>query len=580
MASDFGADDPAGPRDGQRRRKGKPTTIDLDAKVVSEGSTAAESTGPTADPAGPVPTVDPVGAGEPVADAVPPIAADADGAIPGDIRREPETPSAAEAVAEAPPSATAEPSPAVRGAEDASAQRRGGLLAPLAAAVIGGAVVLTGGAILYGSGALDRPLPPTVAPEVVSALDSRVAALDTRVGELGTQLAQPSAPATDPALAERIAALETALADLRAAPAGTDPALAQRVQDLATRVEALPAEPPIPEPDPRIDQLSEAVNALGGDADALRQTVDGLKASLDEARARLEQIANAPPPVEPARISTIETAIQQIREESSGVGEQLAALTTGLEEAKAAAASAASAAEAAPAAAAEQATGIATRSAEEARAAVEAAAAASRTAVERIGSEQQAVAARVADIEKRLDAGPKGGEIAALSLAITTLGTKIAAGEPFESDLAVIQGAAPDVAEVGDLQVVAAEGVDTIDALRASLPADAMASARPVVAGDGVVGRLMSGAKSLVNYRETGATSEDPLSQAITSIDGALAAGDTQAAAAAAETLPDWAKAAGSDWLGRLQRRATADRALAALTDRVLTRLQAPAEGR
>ncbi|WP_237152882.1 hypothetical protein [Oryzibacter oryziterrae] len=190
-----------------------------------------------------------------------------------------------------------------------------------------------------------------------------------------------------------------------------------------------------------------------------------------------------------------------------------------------------------------------------------------------------ALAERVSTIEARLAAGPKGGEIAALSLAVTSLSSKIASGASFEPEFALVAAAVPDLPDLDSLKPLAAIGVPTQDQLLASLPKEAMAAARPVDAGNGVIEGLMSSAKSLVNYRETGSGTTDPLSQSIEAIVTALKAGDYPAAAAAADQLPAWAKPAAAEWRQSLDARVAADRTVAALTARVLKRLQSPAEG-
>jgi hypothetical protein len=69
------------------------------------------------------------------------------------------------------------------------------------------------------------------------------------------------------------------------------------------------------------------------------------------------------------------------------------------------------------------------------------------------------------------------------------------------------------------------------------------------------------------------------VSAGVTAIEAALAAADVSAAKTAADALPAEARAADPAWFADLDRRAAVDAVLAALTDRILTRLQAPAEG-
>lgn len=188
-----------------------------------------------------------------------------------------------------------------------------------------------------------------------------------------------------------------------------------------------------------------------------------------------------------------------------------------------------------------------------------------------------ALAARVAAAEERLSRAPERGEIAALSLALTSLSGKIDSGLPFAADLDVVAAVAPDLPELADLKPVAATGVSNRDKLIAGLPVEAMLAHRPVTASGDWVDGLVEGAKSLVNYRETGDAAADPVSAAIEEIRAALVRGDAAAAKTAAATLPDWARAPADAWLAELDARVRADAAIKALTARIVDRLSASA---
>jgi hypothetical protein len=187
---------------------------------------------------------------------------------------------------------------------------------------------------------------------------------------------------------------------------------------------------------------------------------------------------------------------------------------------------------------------------------------------------------RVGALEKRLDAGPKGGEIATLSLAVTSLAGKIDAGLPFAADYKLAAAAAPDLAGLEKLAPYADKGVPTFDALIAGLPAEAMLARRPVDPSASWYDNVVAAARSVINYRETGPAAEDPASRAIEAMRAALKAGDSAAAVKAADALPEWARAGAGDWLARLDARAAADAALTDLTAHLVDRLKAPAEGR
>ncbi|WP_026783778.1 uroporphyrinogen-III synthase [Pleomorphomonas koreensis] len=198
------------------------------------------------------------------------------------------------------------------------------------------------------------------------------------------------------------------------------------------------------------------------------------------------------------------------------------------------------------------------------------------SSVQALKAESADAARRLTAVDERLARAPKGGEIAALSLAVTSLSGKIDAGLPFAADLAVVAAAAPDLPGLDGLKPLADTGVPTRDRLLATLPVDAMLAGRPAEIGAGWMDGLMQSAKSLVAYRETGETTADPASGAVEGIRAALQRGDAAAARAAADTLPDWARPPAESWLAGLDARVRADAAVKALSARLVDRLSVP----
>jgi uroporphyrinogen-III synthase len=199
------------------------------------------------------------------------------------------------------------------------------------------------------------------------------------------------------------------------------------------------------------------------------------------------------------------------------------------------------------------------------------------SSVDALKTESANAARRLAAVDERLAKAPKGGEIAALSLAVTSLSGKIDAGLPFAADLQVVAAAAPDLPGLGDLKPLADTGVPTRDRLLATMPVDAMLARRPAEVGANWMDGLMQSAKSLVAYRETGETVADPASGAVEGIRAALQRGDAAAAREAADALPAWARPPATSWLAGLDARVRADAAVKALSARLVDRLSVPA---
>lgn len=589
------SDDPTA-RD--RRRKGKPPTIDLTATPVDAPAVDAAQSEPASGPE-PAPETDAPPPSEPAPAAT--VDSEAEGLF------------VADAVAAEDPAAAAEPSPAVDAVPDAPAAeagpadaepteavspaapadsptdgarfadpvpeeappsaapppeepRRSSAFGLAAAAVIGGLVVLAGGAVLIETGTVRPPeTQPVVSPDAVAALDQRLGDLDTRVGRL--ESIPPPQP-QDPGLADRLSALEQKVSAL---PPPQDAEFAQRLADVESQVKTLPAAAaPADVADLRsaMDALTRRVDALptppadlSPRLDQLAGAVDQLKQAADAGRAELDTLS-ARPVVDPARLDALESSLNDLASRVDGLDKAITSTRSSLEDAVA------------------KARDTLDGQVSEVRKSLSDDVATLRDATQKAAGSVDDLAGRVKSIEDRLDAGPKGGEIAALSLATTTLASRVESGAPFAADLAVVEKTAPDLAEVAALKPFADRGVATLDALAASFPVDAILSARPVDRSAGVVDRLLSGAKSVVNYRETGSNAADPAARATEAILAALKSGDAAGAQAAAKDLPGWARAAAADWLDRLDRRVAADAAVKALTDKLLARLKAPAEGR
>lgn len=526
--------DTKGPADDARRRKGRPaTTIDLEAKEVKTSQPAPAMADTVPATSADEPVVTPAATPEP---SDPPAASGEDATVsatpsapaPGDATVVEERPADPVAAAADPAPAMADEAPAPRTEFKDTARSGPGRLSQLAAAAIGGLVVLAGGAGLFASGVLGPGEPPAAAtPEQVSALEAKLADVTARL---------ENTPASEPVnlgpLEQRLAALEQ-----RPAPTG-----GEDVAGLRADLDALAA---------RIGEAgSEAGPNLAPDLEAIRSAVTAVEQGLAETRSALDALPPAADPAELARLGEtvggMNGRLDELDRRIGTLAETVAATSGAIDELRGAV--------------------------EDARSEAEASATALRDAL-------AAVEGRVAAIEQRIDAGPKGGEIAALSLALTTLATKLDSGEPFAADLDLVRAGAGD-ADLSGLEAVAETGVPTVDALVASFPADAIAAARPVDPSAGVFDRVLTGAKSLVNYRETGDAATDPLSRPLAAAEEALAARDLRAARAAMTELPDWAKAVSATWTARLDARIAAEDAEAALTERLLARLQEPAEGR
>ncbi|ODN70401.1 hypothetical protein [Methylobrevis pamukkalensis] len=455
--------------------------------------------------------------------------------------------------------------PAATPASRASEHRGAGIGAMLAAACIGGVVVLGGvyglgnAGLLPGLGADDSKADAAT----VEALDRRLAALDaavarpdeattTRITELetalndaraaieasGTAASDAAREALDKlgaAIAAETAAREALAGDLTAtsealAAAKTEgEATSRSLGELAATVEALPKE----DLAPALETLTSRVAAYGTRLGLVDGTVNDLSASTAGLKAAQDEIAAAQTTLG-ERISAIESRLGELDGLRSDLDGLSKTVETGI-------------------------SGLDGRMAE------------AETKLGELGSTSQAIDGRVGEVEGILERAPEEGEIAALSLAVTTLAGKVERGAPFSAELAAIKAAARDLPGIEALEPFAETGIPTALAVMGGFPSDAVMKSEGVAADAAPMDRLMAGARSLVNFRETGAG--ESLGAIVSDIEAKLEAGDLPAAGEAWNRLPEPAKAASSDWKAGLDARLAADASIATLTDRMIERL-------
>ncbi|WP_075214168.1 uroporphyrinogen-III synthase [Mongoliimonas terrestris] len=449
-------------------------------------------------------------------------------------------------------------------------ERRSGGLGAFAAALLGGVVTLAGGAGLLASGVLDPYLGRGTDPAALSSLQTRIAELDSQLA------AARSAPATDPAVAERLAALETSVGGL---PSGSDPAIATLQGEVAALREAIDGLAPVRDDVARLGEQLSAVDARAIPADPtarldeLAAAVEALRSGAEGQRDTLQRLnaAAARPVVDPARVDALQT-------ELDGLGQRLAALDTTLGQRLGSLEgtvtqrlgtlnSSVGELKGQLDGAVRDLTGRVDTAAADLRGEVESSVSGLRETVDPLTG-------RIESLETTLANQPDAASVAALSLAVTTLASKVTSGEPFATDLAVIRQTGTELPDLGPLEAHAETGVATTSELVNGFPVDRILDARPMDPNVGVWDRVVDGAKSLVNYREAGETATDPLSAPLDATQAALNGGDLAGAAAAYEGLPDWAKTASADWKSRLDARVAVDSAVAALADQTMSRLQ------
>jgi hypothetical protein len=163
-----------------------------------------------------------------------------------------------------------------------------------------------------------------------------------------------------------------------------------------------------------------------------------------------------------------------------------------------------------------------------------------------------------------------GASNVAQAIAAAGLKAAIDRGGAFASELETFATVAPASPELEQLKNLAASGVPSKAELSAAFgkAADAMlAAAQTIDPNAGLFARLTASAKGLVRSRPVGVIEGDSPEALVARMEAALGKGDLDAALAEAEKLPDAARAAGIDYIGKLTARRDTD----ALVTKALT---------
>ncbi|CAD7042760.1 membrane protein [Pseudorhizobium endolithicum] len=188
-----------------------------------------------------------------------------------------------------------------------------------------------------------------------------------------------------------------------------------------------------------------------------------------------------------------------------------------------------------------------------------------RTATQSTVSEN---AVLLEQLQARLDAAeaklnePGAEEAAARAIAAAALKAAVDRGSSFGTELETFAAVAPDGQIAERLRPYSDEGVPTRAQLveRFSAARDRIVDAAAAPEQDqGIAGRLMSSALSVVKVRRTGDVEGDSPDAIVSRMEAALDAGDLPAAAAEWDTLPQEAKDASADFRRALDARIAVD---------------------
>lgn len=184
--------------------------------------------------------------------------------------------------------------------------------------------------------------------------------------------------------------------------------------------------------------------------------------------------------------------------------------------------------------------------------------------LDEIGTELEA---SVSDLSQRLQAveaeiaDTSDEERVARAFAAAELKSAVDRGGPFAAELEAYRAVGAGSAQADALEQYADEGLPTRAELVQRFPevAEAMLAATATEGEDGVMGRLMAGARSMVSIRPTGDVEGDSPEAIVARMEARLSEGDFPAALAQWQDLPESARDASSDFAADLRTRAEID---------------------
>jgi len=179
-------------------------------------------------------------------------------------------------------------------------------------------------------------------------------------------------------------------------------------------------------------------------------------------------------------------------------------------------------------------------------------------------SDIAALADRVEKIEAEL-AKPSDETRLARSIAAVGLRSAIDRGGPFDAELQAYLSVAPNDSAAGELSELAAQGVPSQRRLEAAFPETATAildATRPQEGGDGVFGRLMDSARSLVTVRPTGNVEGNTPEAIVARMEAKLREGDLTGVVTEWKALPEAGRKASQAFIDDVNRRLEAEAAV------------------
>ncbi len=157
---------------------------------------------------------------------------------------------------------------------------------------------------------------------------------------------------------------------------------------------------------------------------------------------------------------------------------------------------------------------------------------------------------------------------AAAALSAAALSQAAAASRPFPGELAVVEAALPESADLRALRPLAETGAPTLAALAAEYPdaaAKAAVASRARARGTGWIARIAQAFAAIITIRRTDQLNGKGVDAILARAQRKVDDGDLQGALSELSALPPSGRDAMADWRARAERRAEIDRRLASI---------------
>ncbi|MCB1386264.1 MAG: hypothetical protein KDJ80_10040 [Nitratireductor sp.] len=166
----------------------------------------------------------------------------------------------------------------------------------------------------------------------------------------------------------------------------------------------------------------------------------------------------------------------------------------------------------------------------------------------------------------------RSGQKIARSVSARSLAAALEQGGGFATELAAAETLLGSTPEIDELHQLAGDGVKTPAQLLAAFDAVAgrlIAADEQPAEDAGMIDRFMASARSLVTVRPAGPVDGDSLPAVLSRVEASLKSGDTSAALAEWQSLPEDRRAQAADWQADLEARIQAERLIGVVVSKL-----------